>query len=306
MSKDLYHISKNLIIGEDYRVAQNEAIEIKFLEEAISFFKEIIDAKYADQNIDEDWYKANFLNYSEGNGKRKVALSAGLNVKTINNTMGSVAKEVVLDFANEHYEVLQDTINSLVNGTEFDVALKLSFKDITVNLDSEESLIVINALTVLRSNIRGGYHSYVGKGIEGPFMDIITKLLDIPEDNYFFKDDEDSPESIRETDFFFVTDSEDILPVEIKLMGRGNPESADGAIARDVNIFFYHLSDNNKEILSDKGIDYIEMCNGETLTQLYDILDKYSIGYDEFSGDDTELIEAIDNIIEEVDELQLN
>lgn len=310
MSRDkssFYYTAKKLILGEDYRTAQQEAIEEEFLDEAIAFFKDIVDAKLDEIPITEDWYKNNFLQYSDNTDKKSVALCSGLNLKTIGNTKGSEAKEVVLDFANEHYEVLKSTINSLVENSEFNIKLELSFREVSVSLNSQESLIVINTLTVIRSYIRGGYYSSVGKGIEKPFMRIIVSLLEIDEGNFYFKDDQDCPDTNRDTDFFFVNEDGDILAVEIKLMGRGNPESADGAIARNANIFFaYKLSDSNKTNLSNLGIYYIELIGGNFLEKLYDVLEDNNVPFTCFTGSEDQLVEKIDEIIDNYTETPLD
>lgn len=299
-NKSLYLTAKKIILGEDYRIAQHEAIEDEFLDEALSFFKSVVEAKFNDQEIDRDWYQENFLN---NNGdKKEIALYSGLNMKTVGNIKGSQAKDVVLDFANEHYEVLKNTIDALVEKSEFNVSLELSFKKVTVKLNSQESLIVINALTVLRSKIRGGAWSKLGKGIEIPLMMIFVKLLDVEPDNYFVGTEDDAPVRDRETDFFFVADDGDtVLPVEIKLMGRGNPESADGAIARDTEIFFaYKLSDSNKKNLEQRDIDFIELTHGNGLRKLSKVLDKYGIEHTRFKGGEEDIDEEIDEIIEKV------
>ena len=50
--------------------------------------------------------------------------------------------------------------------------------------------------------------------------------------------------------------------VEVKLMGKGNPESADAIIARDTDIFIADtLSIQNKNQLKSLGIEYLELKN---------------------------------------------
>lgn len=284
----LNQIAKNLILNRDYRTEQNEYIEAKFLDSVITFFKDIVEAKLNNKNIDIDWYKEEFLNKKpldiNVEEKKMLALMSGLNMKTINNIKGTTKREVVVDFANEHYDILRDTIGALIETNEITLELKLTYNDVSVNLDSEETLLVINVLTIIRSHLRGGAWSSLGKRIETPLMLSYVKLLNIAEKNYII---ENKPDTERETDFFFVDDEKNLKAVEIKLMGEGNPESADGAIARDVDIFFaYELSDSNKKNLTDnQGIHYVEFSGGNTVKKLESILDNYNINYTSFEGD---------------------
>jgi len=291
MDESLNTIAYKLIMGEDYRTAFNDYIEKQFLDSAIVFFKKILNAKLEDTEISEDWYKETFLN--EDVHKSIIATSAGLNLKTIGNIFNSQSKEVVLDFANQHYDILKTTIDSLLKSNEFDISLKISFKKISVELNANETLVVINALSVLRSQINGGAWSSLGKRIELPLMSAFVNLLKIPRDFYFTREDVDRPKTMRETDFYFKKngDINQPVPVEIKLMGKGNPESADGAIARDSKIFFaYQLSDQNKTNLKSRDIAFIEMCRGESVLQLQEILPNFGIEFESVNTDDkTEL-----------------
>lgn len=285
MDEKLKGIAYKLIMGEDYRTDFNDYIEKQFLDFAISFFNKILNAKLEDKEITEDWYKETFL--SESVEKSLIATSAGLNLKTIGNIFGSQSKSVVLNFANSHYENLKETIVSLLKNHDFDINLKISFKKISVELNASESLIVINALTVARSQINGGAWSSLGKRIELPLMLGFVGLLKIPRKYYFVRGDSDRPVTLRETDFFFKENAitEKPIPVEIKLMGKGNPESADGAIARESKIFFaYKLSEQNKNNLSQRSIAFVELAGGNSVEQLQSILPKFGI---EFSPIDT-------------------
>jgi len=294
---------KNLILNEDYRTGYNEYIQGQFLEAAIDFFKKIVAAKLSEKDISEDWYKNRFLNKNPSKinveEKELLALHAGLNLKTINNIKGSVARDVVIDFSNTHYDNLRETIGALIKSEKIKTELKLTYNDVSVQLDPEETMLVIDVLTVIRSNIRGGAWSSLGKAIEAPLMETFAKLLEIDERNYITQEEE-KPDTTRETDFFFVDDDGKTISVEIKLMGRGNPESADGAIARNSEIFFaYKLSESNKRNLTEnQNIHYVEFSSGECVDQLQEILNEYNIDYSPFEGSKEELSDELDEILD--------
>ncbi len=47
---------------------------------------------------------------------------------------------------------------------------------------------------------------------------------------------------------------------EVKLMGRGNPESADAVIAKDSKVFVADkLSDTNKKQLNSREVEWVEL-----------------------------------------------
>jgi hypothetical protein len=272
-----------LIFGEDYRTEFNEYIEAEFLEEAILFFKKIVDAKLSEFEINEDWYKESFL--SNDNDKKLIALYSGLNHKTIENIKHTSRKEVVVEFSNEHYIHLKDTIDSLISSSDFSISMELSYRNVSVKLNSQESMVVINALTIIRSNIRGGAWSSLGKNIEAPLMNAFVSILKV-DPAYYYQDGEEFPETFRETDFFFKTKGGDPIPVEIKLMGKGNPESTDGAIARESKIFFaVKLSDSNKVNLRAHGIPFIEFSNGQSIQMLEEVFSSLEIPYTSIAND---------------------
>lgn len=71
----------------------------------------------------------------------------------------------------------------------------------------------------------------------------------------------------REVDFkLYNVDKTKEYRVEVKLMGKGNPESADAVIARDSHIFIADtLSEQNKRQLKALGIEFLELKNNERI-----------------------------------------
>ncbi len=256
---------ENLISGGDYREEIVNEINVAFLDFAIDFFKKIVEAKMNIETINMDWYKENFIN-NESLDPAECAICAGINKKTVTNIYGSAKKDIILDVANSNFEYLSNIIGELEKDKDsgFAISIKISYRDITVELSLTESLLVINALATKKLAIRGGAWSSIGKKVEKPLVDRLCKLCGVPEQNInneIFHRDE-TLDFDREVDYKLIDNTGEVKRVEVKLMGRGNPESADAVIARDSQIFIADtLSEQNKSQLSSLGVKYLELKN---------------------------------------------
>lgn len=254
-------IIKKLIKGEDYRIVVVTLINATFLQFAIDFFKNIVDAKLNNKDITIDWYKKAFLDPSLP--AKEIAINSGLNKKTIHNMYNSSKKEIVIDASNEHYDLLYESIKNLVDMEhDLELTLTIKFKGVCIDLNVSESLIVINTLAVKRAELRGGLWSTAGKRVEKPLMQTLCNLYGVPEANYASrikgKDIEEGGFE-REIDFYLV-DGKNQYKCEVKLMGRGNPESADAVIARDSKVFVADkLSNTNKKQLNSLNVEWVEL-----------------------------------------------
>ncbi len=281
--------------GEDYRIEIVTLINAEFLQYTIDFFKKIIDAKLKNKGITIDWYKKEFLN--KNLPAEDIAINSGLNKKTISNMYNSATKEIVIEASNEHYDTLYQTIQSLVDGEEgLNITLTLKFKGVSVDLNVAESLIVINTLAVKRAALRGGLWSTAGKRVEKPLMLTLCELYEVSEKNYKIKvkskiqTDEDFE---REIDFYLTNKGKDFL-CEVKLMGKGNPESADAVIARDSSVFVADkLSDTNKKQLNSLKVGWVELRDKDGYKRFNKILDDLNIPHKEFKGDANKELEKI-------------
>ncbi|MCS7092289.1 MAG: CfrBI family restriction endonuclease [Patescibacteria group bacterium] len=273
------NIIKRLLRGEDYRIEVVTLINAEFLQFAVDFFKRIVDAKLKSQHITVDWYKKEFL--SPELPAKDIAINAGLNRKTIHNMFNSSTKEIVIDASNEHYDSLYETIKNLVETEhELDLALTIKFKGVSVDLNVSESLIIINTLAVKRAELRGGLWSTAGKRVEKPLMQTLCKLYDVPDNNYAVKikgrvvEDADFE---REVDFYLV-EGNNQYKCEVKLMGRGNPESADAVIARDSKVFVADkLSETNKRQLDSLRVEWVELRRDGGFQQFETVLNNLKI-----------------------------
>ena len=289
------NIIKKLMNGEDYRIEIVTLINAGFLQYTIDFFKKIIDAKLKNKGITIDWYKKEFLN--KNLPAEDIAINSGLNKKTISNMYNSATKEIIIEASNEHYDTLYQTIQSLVDGEEgLNITLTLKFKGVSVDLNVAESLIVINTLAVKRAALRGGLWSTAGKRVEKPLMLTLCELYGVSEKNYKIKvkskiqTDEDFE---REIDFYLSNKGKDFL-CEVKLMGKGNPESADAVIARDSSVFVADkLSDTNKKQLNSLKVGWVELRDKEGYKRFNKVLDDLNIPHKEFKGDANKELEKI-------------
>jgi len=291
------NIIRKLLKGEDYRIEVVTLINAEFLQFAIDFFKKIVEAKLQSKSITSDWYKEAFLNPKLTTSE--IAINSGLNKKTIHNMFNSSTKEIVIDAANEHYDILYQSIQNLVETEhELELTLTIKFKGVSVDLNVSESLIVVNTLAVKRAELRGGLWSTAGKRVERPLVETLCKLYSVSEKNYKAKFKKDNSKGFdREIDFYLLKDDKEFL-CEVKLMGRGNPESADAVIARATNVFVADkLSDQNKNQLDSLGINWIELRTENGFRRFKKALEKLDIPHKDFNGN---LEKDLDKVFDEI------
>lgn len=294
-------IVKKVIRGEDYRIEIVNLINADFLRFTIEFFKKIIEAKMKNENITIDWYRKEFLN--DKLSSDELAIYSGLNMKTIKNMYGSNAKEIVLDAAQEHYDKLYETINELIDDEE-DLALTLSikFNQVSVELTINETLLVINTLAVKRAALRGGAWSSAGKEAEKVLMKTLCKMYRVPEKNFEEKFERDRAAAVsREVDFYLKDNKGNRYLCEVKLMGQGNPESADAIFARKSNVFVADkLSDQNKNQADQLDVVWVELRSKDGYKRIEKAFDKYNIPYNNYDGNlDNDLDDIIDSIVDD-------
>lgn len=286
------NIISKLLKGEDYRIEIVTLINAEFLQFAIDFFKKIIDAKLNNQDVTVDWYKKEFL--GDNLTKEEIAINSGLNMKTIGNMFNSTSRQIVIDASNEHYDTLYNSIQSLVDReNELELNLTLKFQGVSVELNVSESLIVINTLAVKRAALRGGLWSTAGKRVEKPLMLTLCKLFGVAEQNYklqLINMNAGDETFVREIDFYLCSNEID-YKCEVKLMGRGNPESADAVIARASKVFIADkLSNTNKAQLDSREVLWVELRSENGFKRITTIFEELEIPYTDYDGNlDTDL-----------------
>jgi hypothetical protein len=279
------NIITRVIKSQDYRIEIVNLINAEFLQFAVDFFKKIVTAKLNSENITIEWYKKAFMN--ENLSADDIAINSGLNKKTISNMYGTATKNIVIEAANDHFDSLYNSIKSLVEmENEIDLSLTIKLKSVSVDLNVSESLIVINTLAVKRAALRGGAWSTAGKSVEKYLMLALCKLFNVSESNYnathFVKDKGKKVD--REIDFYLINNKNEYL-CEIKLMGKGNPESADSIIARDSNVFVADtLSQQNKNQCEQLNIQWIALREPDGYKKFKSVLEKLEIPHNDYNG----------------------
>ncbi|HNL07824.1 MAG TPA: CfrBI family restriction endonuclease, partial [Chitinophagales bacterium] len=206
---------------------------------------------------------------------------------------------IVIDASNEHYEILYNSISRLIESqNDIDLTLTIKFRGVSVELNINESLIVINTLAVKRAALRGGLWSTAGKKVEKPLMQTLCMLFNVPEQNYAIhlkgmaKIQEDEIDFEREIDFYLIKNG--YHKCEVKLMGKGNPESADAVIARDSKVFIADkLSDLNKTQLDSLGVNWVELRSENGYERFEKVLQDLGIPYNKFTGQIDEKLSQI-------------
>jgi hypothetical protein len=268
-------IVERVLTGEDYRPVIVQLIDTEFLNYVLDFFRQVVGAKLEGQRITGDWYRERMLLRGDI-PKEEVATRAGLNLKTIQNARHTTRRKVVEEEALKHYEKLRQVIEELIQDEQqFGVEITLKLRNVSVTLNVAESLIVINALAVARAALRGGAWSTAGKRVEEPLMQTLCALHRVPKKHY---DQKRVPKSGRETDFCLLDTEGNIYRCEVKLLGKGNPESADAPLAREVQVFIADtISDTMKSELDSRGVLWMELRGAQDWQKFAEILDKLGI-----------------------------
>ena len=222
-------------------------------------------------------------------------------MKTISNIYSSGKKDVVISAASEHYDSLRDLIDNLIeDGRDVDFAITIKLNNVSVELNINESLIVINTLAVHRAAMRGGVWSSAGKRSEKMLMKTLCKLYSVDDSNWdVVQISSDGKATFEREIDFFLLQGNNRHKCEVKLMGKGNPESADAVIARDSKIFIADtLSDTNTRQLDDLCVLWVALKRPNGYQRFEHVLTKLGISHKKPTGN---LAAKIDQILEDIE-----
>jgi len=126
-------------------------------------------------------------------------------------------------------------------------------------------------------------------------MHTLYRLFDVPLANFT---QTQKPKSKREIDFFLTDNDNEKYRCEVKLMGAGNPESADAIFARASEVFVADkLSDANKRQAKESKIKWVELRSPNGYKRFGEVLMQLGIPHKEFDGD---LEKALDRILKSI------
>lgn len=304
-------IIRKLIKNEAYGTEVNNLLNAEFMEYAIDFFKKVAIAKLGNQIITTDWYRKEMLNNSLSS--RELAINSGTNEKTIANNFNSGRREIILEASLQHYEKLSKLIDELVkSNNEINLTLTIKLNGVAIDLDINESLIVISSLAAKRDALNGGLWSSVGKKVEKPLMLTLCKLFSVPNENYAKKLKGNAKKRNKvvnvdlDTDFereidFYLMNQSNQYKCEVKLMSKGNPESADAFIARGSHLLVANkLSDTNKKQFNSRGCEWVELRSENGYQRFGKVLQRLNIPYTNFDGN-LEILEIrLNEILDEI------
>lgn len=143
-----------------------------------------------------------------------------------------------------------------------------------MDLSLNESLTVINSLAVRREQIRGGMWSTAGKQVEAPLMISLCLLHEVDKRHWRIAGRGEFPHQI---DFVLQSHGRQYL-CEVKLMGKGNPESAKAAHAHNASLLVAdRLSEKAIGTLDKHSIQWVQLAAPQGYTRFGDVLKEFNI-----------------------------
>jgi len=280
MEKYIQKTIISVLKGEDYRQYVLATINNRFLDNVRRLTSQVFDYKIKGGN----WID-NLLNYMYGGkgkeSKFELLWLAGLNNKTVQNMVGKTSKEVILELGKKNIETFRQLFNE-ADGLlrEYEVLITIKKDGKKVVLDPIESAIYLNMISTMKLTIQGGAWSEVGKQTEKGLLYTIFKLLNIDDNSYVIIYQEMKKKGLvgdREIDGIVFGSENKKLTIELKLLGIGNPEIGDEALARNVDLFLTDkLTDMMVEQAKEKNIKVIQFRSNDHNSVLYEIYEFFN------------------------------
>ena len=305
MKKLISKIIHSILTGQDYRTYVLATINKRFVDKVQELTAEIFEYKRKGDNWLEKLLDDTYQKKGKEN-KFKLLWFGGLNEKTVKNmTGGTSKKEVCLDLGKKNIEALRLLLKEFESGENlYQIKIIIRKDDEQIELDDVESLFFVNIISAMKLTIQGGAWSEVGKKTEKGLLFTIFQLLQVPEDDYVLIFDEMKKKGLvenREIDAIVFSRDKEPLTVELKLLGIGNPEIGDEALARKVDLFLIdRLTEMMKRESEKIGIKVIEFRQEKPLTEIYNFFTSKNVNCSP-PGEMTskQLEDRIEKIIEE-------
>ena len=274
MKEFISKIIYSILTGQDYRIYVLATINKRFIDKVQELISEVFEYKQRGDN----WLEKLLDDTSKKMGKEnkfKLLWFGGLNDKTVKNmTGGTSTKEVCLDLGKKNINALKLLLEEFESDKNlYQIKIIIKKEQEEIELDNVESLFFVNIISAMKLTIQGGAWSEVGKKTEKGLLFVIFRLLKIPEDNYVLTTEEMKKKGLvenREIDAIVFSKDKEPLTVELKLLGIGNPEIGDEALARKVSLF---LIDRLTEMMIEEcekiGVKVIEFRQENPLLEIY-------------------------------------
>jgi hypothetical protein len=305
MKKLISKIIHSILTGQDYRTYVLATINKRFIDKVQELTAEIFEYKRKGDN----WLEKLLDDTSKKKGKEnkfKLLWFGGLNDKTVKNmTGGTSKKEVCLDLGKKNIEALKLLLKEFESGENlYQIKIIIRKDGEQVELDDVESLFFVNIISAMKLTIQGGAWSEVGKKTEKGLLFTIFQLLQVPEDDYVLIFDEMRKKGLvknREIDAIVFNRDKEPLTVELKLLGIGNPEIGDEALARKVDLFLIdRLTEMMKKESEKIGVKVIEFRQENPLVEIYNFFASKNVNCSPPEGMTSKQLEdRIEKIIEE-------
>lgn len=280
------NIIRKLLSGQDFSSEVLAQIDVEFLDHVVDFFKQIVKAKLNEEALPIDWYKEEFLR-TNSFFEEEIGIYPDISMITLSNN-----EQIVLNTILNHCDELSDAFNSFDLEDNFDMTIRIKFRGVGFGLELNESLMFFNTLALKRSVVRDQLWNETEKQVEKPLMVTLCALFQVPIKCF---DQKNLPESERESDFYLFDETGKDYPCEVKLMGKGNPESADAVFARGARVLVANkLSDTNKQQMDKDGIHWVELQTKDGYKRFEQVLKALSIPCKPFTGN---LVEALEKIL---------
>jgi len=274
MTKLISKIIHSIVIGQDYRTYVLATINKRFIDKTQELTSEIFEYKRKGDN----WLGKLLNDTFEKKGKEnkfKLLWFGGLNDKTVKNmTGGTSKKEVCLKLGKKNIEALRLLLKEFESGENlYQIKIIIRKNNEQVQLDDVESLFFVNIISAMKLTIQGGAWSEVGKKTEKSLLFVVFRLLRIPQNDYVLIPDEMKKKGLvenREIDAIVFNRNKQPLTIELKLLGIGNPEIGDEALARKVDLFLVdRLTDMMIRESEKIGIKVVEFRQKNSLMEIY-------------------------------------
>lgn len=273
MKKLLSKIVYSVLAGEDYRTYVLATINKRFIDKVEELTAEIFEYKKEGDNWLENLLNDTYKKKGKEN-KFKLLWFGGLNDKTVKNmTGGTSRKEVCIELGKQNIEALKLLLTEIDKDLQYQINIIIKKGSEQVVLDELESMIFVNIISTMKLTIQGGAWSEVGKQTEKSLLFTIFQMLNVPKDDCVLIFDEMKKKDLvgnREIDAIVFDKDGEPLTIELKLLGIGNPEIGDEALARKVDLFLIdRLSDMMIRESENAGVKVVEFRQKNPLMEIY-------------------------------------